>query len=363
MLHLPGFSPSEVSSLVNTDVIREHAEDAASLWLMHEHAVGAPLYRLQDLVTLDARLLAHLEALRTAGVPAKRVAQRELANDDRSSGFVAAYLAFSTSDTEAMRHVVQLAVAETRFLDPVVAALAWSNQKETEHPLRLLSRSGNPDHRRLAIAVLAAHRVNADEQYECAASDPNPSLRARTLRAIGETKTVNLTSLLTAGMRDAEPRCRFWAAWSLALMGDERAAAAAYETGIEDPALSRFALEIAMRAGDPAWTRSVIRSFVQTDTTRRRAIVAAGMFGDPAVVPWLLPMLEQPLFARAAAEAFAAITGVDLEEARFKQDGPDEAFPGDRGVLRTLFRTPRMAAHARALRRAARRGYRRDPLK
>jgi uncharacterized protein (TIGR02270 family) len=239
--------------------------------------------------------------------------------------FVLAHLAFSTPDTQAMRQVVQLAVAEAQFSDPLVAALAWLDFKDIEQPLRLIGRSESPDHRRLAIAVQAAHRVRAEEDYERGAMDANPALRARALRAIGETKSLALASILNAGTRDPELRCRFWAAWSMALMGDERAGAVAFEAGIGDPVLTGFALEIGLRAGDQAWARAQVQSLAQAESTLRPAIVAAGMFGDPAVVPWLLTMLERPAFARVAAEAFASITGVDLEDARFKQDAPEDA--------------------------------------
>src|SRR3954466_608943 len=105
MLHVPGFRPREVSGLLNLAVIEEHSEDAATLWRMHEHGVRGPLYRLRDLQLLDPRLVAHLDALRVAGAAGTAQARRALATEDPGAVFVVAYLAFSASDTEAMRQI------------------------------------------------------------------------------------------------------------------------------------------------------------------------------------------------------------------------------------------------------------------
>jgi uncharacterized protein (TIGR02270 family) len=44
----------------------------------------------------------------------------------------------------------------------------------------------------------------------------------------------------------------------------------------------------------------------------RYAIVAAGVFGDPPRIPWIVDRMGVPELARVAGEAFAMITGVDL---------------------------------------------------
>jgi uncharacterized protein (TIGR02270 family) len=171
---------------------------------------------------------------------------------------------------------------------------------------------------------MAAHRVQSEEAFRSAATDANPDLRARALRAIGETKCPKLEPLLRGGMQAADADCRFWGAWSLALFGDEHAAADAFAAGIDEPGLSGFAIEIAMRAGEPGWARDLIRSLARNESTVRQAIVAAGAFGDPTVVSWLLQVIHQHELAKVSAEAFAMITGVDLEAAEFKEDPPDD---------------------------------------
>ena len=324
-MHVPGFEPREVSTLLNRGVIEEHADDAIVLWRMHQHAVGAPLYKLRDLALLDERILAHLEGVQTAGTQGLTIAKRSLASEDPGAVFVVAYLGFSARDTEIMRQIAHVAAAREPFIEAFVSALTWIEWKDIEDPVQFLARSERPEFRCAAVATAAAHRVRAEDLFVAAAHDSSADVRARALKAIGETKCHSLVSVLQAAMDGAEVSCRFWAAWSMALFGDERAAAVAYETGAADITLSRSAIEIAMRAGEVGWARSVVRSLARNGATLREAIIAAAAVGDPASIPWLLSFLAHPEFARLAAEAIATIAGVDLEAAAFKQDAPADA--------------------------------------
>jgi uncharacterized protein (TIGR02270 family) len=323
VLHLPGFSPRQISTLINREIVEEHADNAGALWRMHAHAVDAPLYRLRDLALLDERIVAHLEGLRIAGGAGVQLARRGLASGEPAAVFVAAYLAFLSSDTDAMRQIVQVSMPIPAFTDALIAALSWLEFEVVQEPLRLLARSESSSYRRLAVAVTAAHRVRSEHGFGAAAADADPELSAVALRAIGETKTPNLESVLAGGQQAPEPSSRFWANWSMALFGDDRAAVEAFRVGIEQPALSRKAIEIGMRTADPQWAREQIRSLVRAGAIRQ-AIVAAGAFGDPLVVQWLLQMMEHTDLAKPAAESVAMITGVDLEAAEFKRDGPED---------------------------------------
>ena len=320
-----GFSPGEISSLINRPVVEEHAEEAAFLWRSRERASRAPHYRLKHLAMLDARLLAHLEGLRVAGDYGLAHARHALADADASVVFVAAYLAFAASHADEMRRAVQVALSDVQLTDAVVAALAWLGPRPAQQWLNALNGSENAAYRRLAIAVQAAHRDDGGAATAHAVADPDPALRARALRSIGETKRRDLDDALHRSTHDAEPRCRFWGAWSLAVLGHRAAAKSAFETASEDPALASPALEIAMRAGEHGWARQLIRSLAGDASTLRQSVVAAGAFGDPATVPWLLQLLEQPRLARVAGEALASITGADLEQPELKQDAPEDA--------------------------------------
>jgi len=39
------FSPEEISNLVNEDIVHQHAEEAAFLWILRDRVVGVPQYK------------------------------------------------------------------------------------------------------------------------------------------------------------------------------------------------------------------------------------------------------------------------------------------------------------------------------
>jgi uncharacterized protein (TIGR02270 family) len=305
-------------------IIGEHASDAAFLWQQRDRAVGSPLYRLPHLERLDARLQAHLEGLRTAGEPGIDMARRGLADASAATVFVFAYLGFGSQRQDLMRMAFDVARADPRFMDALVAALAWLDPAPLRQRLGKLAASADPQHRRLALAVEAAHRVDSATQTTRAASDPDPALRARALRAIGQVRRRDLVDLLNRACSDDDPHCRFWAGWSLGIMGCEAGAQVVYEAMSADAALERAGIDLAIRAGHAAWARQQIRVLAGHEATRRQSVIAAGAYGDPASVPWLLDLLDDPKLARVAAEAVAMITGVDLDAAAMKQDAPGE---------------------------------------
>lgn len=321
----PAFSPAGISALLNLPVLEEHVTDAAFLWRLRERAIGAPHYKLSQLALLDGRVIAHLEGLCVAGaggVDQARLALREL---DASTLFVMAYLAFRFQDRQVIRDVMAIALSDGALLEATVEALAWQPLEALEEILSVLSRSGKPEYRRMALAAYAAHRSDPGLLVEHAADDSDNALRAQALRAIGELGRLELAEALRRGLSDPELPCRIWACWSLALLGEPHAPQMLFEQAGQDPQLSRVAIDMAMRTAEPAWGRQLIRELCGDDDTLRLAVVAAGSFGDPSVVPWLLELTARSELARPAAEAFAMITGAELELAALKRDASPDA--------------------------------------
>jgi uncharacterized protein (TIGR02270 family) len=69
---------------------------------------------------------------------------------------------------------------------------------------------------------------------------------------------------------------------------------------------------------------------------RRSAVVATGILGDPTSVPWIIGQMRSPEMSRLAGEAFATITGVDLEFHNLEQgsrpDAPEEEVAADTSI-------------------------------
>jgi uncharacterized protein (TIGR02270 family) len=327
-LQITGVSPCEISALINHAVLEEHASDGAHLWHLRERAIKAPHYRLKQLAALDARVSAHVEGLRTAGEAGLERMRLALGDINAGTLFVAAHLAFALGDGEDMRNAVSIALAEPDLCDALIGALAWHPFESVRQPLIALGRSPDPQHRRICLATFCAHRIAAGSLLTRAAEDPDPRLRACAFRTVGELGGPDdLEHLLRIGLSDPDIECRWWAARSLALLGDTRGAVVALEVA-EEGTHSRLALETAIRLGEPQWSRRMIRALAADAATLRSAVLAAGAFGDPAVIPWLLDLMPNPRFARVAAESVALVSGVDLDRSDLKQDAPDDAETG-----------------------------------
>ncbi|MGY4828972.1 TIGR02270 family protein [Sphaerotilaceae bacterium SBD11-9] len=320
-----GFRPSEISSLVNRGVVDIHAGEAAFLWMQRDRAVRSPQFALRHLARLDRRVQAHLQGLRVAGAAGTAAARGLLAECDAGAVFVNAYLAFSDADPARMRTTTQLGLSSPAFTRALTAALAWVDLKALRGPLDRLLRSPDPLHRCIAIGTLTAHRADSGEALALAAASEHRQLRARALRSIGELRRGDLSGPLREAANDPDTACRFWAARSRVLLGDASAAIPALEAARAAPALLKPAIDVAMRCGDPRAGRDAVRALALQAATRRLAVHATGALGDPASVPWLIALMDEPLLARAAGEAFSMITGADLAYLGLKQDAPDDA--------------------------------------
>jgi len=314
-----GFLPSEISSRFNERTLAEHASAASFLWMLRRRAVGAPHYKLKHLALLDARLSGHLEGLRMGGTASVRQLREALANADHGTVFAWAYLAFFMRDRGLMREALQLALAVDEGVDPLVSALAWLPQAAVTTALERLGRSAVPAHRRIALAVFGAKRIDAGPLVTASVIDPDPMLRACALRAAGLTRRHDLLERVVDATRDSDPTCRLLAAKASALLGRPDASALLDLATHASSPWARPATELAVRCGSLEQGRDLIRALVAAGRARR-AIVAIGELGDPASIPWLLEQMRHPVRARVAGEAFSSITGADLGYLGLKQD-------------------------------------------
>ena len=125
---ITGFTPTEISALVNREVVEQHASEAAFLWKQREHAAVAPHFKLKHLAKLDARLEAHLHGLLVAGEAGWHFAQRRLADANPGTVFVAAFLANASGAARRMPQILALALERAAFERALCASLAWHDR-------------------------------------------------------------------------------------------------------------------------------------------------------------------------------------------------------------------------------------------
>lgn len=342
-----GFRPWEISALINQQVIDQHAEEAAFLWTHRDHATSAPQYALKDLAKLDERTEAHVDGLRVAAEAGWKTALAQL---DQGPGevFAASVLAFESADVERIDAVFKIGCSAPKLARALIAALGWMSQDAAVREATKLLASANPEIARTGIAGMAVHRVDPGEALTQSISSLNPRLASRAMRAAAELGRVDLLSQISVRLRDPDPGCRFWAAWSMVRLGDRYHAIEVLKETVEARvAEAPRALDLAVRV-----TRledaHVWREYLSRDPqTLRLATIAAGSIGDPAAIPSLIRLMENPKLARIAGGSFSMITGADLGYEDLEGDAPeatDDDFGDDDGE--TDYRWPNPGAVA-----------------
>jgi uncharacterized protein (TIGR02270 family) len=305
-------------------VVSQHAENASFLWLLRSHATCAPHYSLADLTKLDLRVEANIDGLRVAGDHGWALCKDAVQDGEVGEIFAASVLAFESGTQDRIDTILNAAASSPELSKGIVSALGWLAFSQAKPHIDPLLASPSSTLRRIAIAASAICRHDPGRTLSDSLSDADPSLRARALRATGE------LGLESAGdstrlFDDPDERCRFWAAWSRALIfGDPDAVAllrAAADSGM--PARN-LALQTSIRRIPPDDACAWIDRLAADPKQIRTAIIAAGALGNPARIPWVMDFMNTPALARVAGEAFTTITGVDLALNDLERKKPED---------------------------------------
>jgi uncharacterized protein (TIGR02270 family) len=307
-------------------VLGQHAEGAANLWFRRDRAVLQPHYRLADLAKLDGQLEGQLDGLRVAGQAGWAAAEHELRWREPGEVFSAAVLAFESGDEARIERVLVLGAASCELSRALVSALGWLPLDRAAVYIDRFLAAGSPSLRRVGIAAAAVCRHDPAEALAAAVEDSDAPLRARALLAVAELGRVDLQPATRAHLGEDSADCRFAAAWSTALLAGDAAAVSALqrivEAGMHDAAA---ALQLGLRRLDPAEAKAWLLNLgPDHPASARRTAVGAGALGIADFAPWLIERMKTPLPARAAGEAFAMITGIDIADQNLDRPRPDD---------------------------------------
>jgi uncharacterized protein (TIGR02270 family) len=310
-------------------VVAMHAEEAAFLWMLRDAAVRAPHYKLKDLLRLEERLQAHLDGLRTAGQAGWEVVAAALEEGKSGTVFTAGILALGSGNEEWIPLELEAGVTTRQASRGLMSALAWVPIDKASVPIKTLLASDQPEKRRIGLAGAAAHRkMPSGDSFPEALGSDDPLLRARALRIVGELGLVNSHLACRANLRAKAPNVRFWAAWSNALLDGSKDAVACLQNIAETGGpLAERAARMAMRRLAPNDAKAWIKKLVKELGMNRLAIIAAGAFADPEVIPFLIDQMRTPKLAKVAGESFSLITGANLAHEDLDGEPPEAEEP------------------------------------
>lgn len=313
-------------------ITAQYAEQAAFLWSQRDGAVAAPDPTLADLGALDERLEAHLDGLRIAGPDGWPYCLEALGEGLGGEVFTAALLALEADDAAAIAAVESAVVQSPALAREFIAALGWLAHAHFHARIRGFMDRRNPLWRHIGIAAHAIRRDDCGADLTQALADPDPRLGARAARAAGESARLDLRPALAARLDAVDPATRFWAAWSLALLGERERSIAALATVIRTPGQARtHAMQVLARVLGPDGIRHWWGLLAEDDVATRLRILGLGACGDPAAIPWLIERMADRPLARGAGAAVRLITGLDLAAAGLDRPPPAGfvAGPGD----------------------------------
>ncbi len=300
------------ANIVFPSIVSQHFEEASFLWLLRDRAVSAPHYSLKDLAKLDDRVEANIDGLRIAGDQGWQMVGEGLEQGDGGAVFAAAVLAFESLDEDRMQLVAEAGIAAPDLSRGLVSALGWLSWDQAGPLIERMLSAELAAVRRVGVAASAAHRRDLGNPLEKALSDDDPALRGRALKAVGELGRGDLIPRLRDDLKAADDDCRFYAAWSGALLGQSDVIDALRAFAVPGNPRGEEAVKTTGRCMDLHSAHAWRKELAGNPSTLRLATICAGAMGDPASVPWLIEQMQIPELARVAGEALTLITGTDL---------------------------------------------------
>lgn len=316
-------SVMSMAASVIKPIVEQHAEEAAFLWLLRDAAVFEPHYSLKDLAHLDGRVEAHIDGLRIAGDVGWEICKAALALEEPGEIFVAAVLAFESEDGARLDEVIHVAMKSPAMWRALVSATGWLSDDDYQRWIPTLREANAKEYFRLAIDAATIRRDDSGETLKRALDDDDLLFQARALRAVGELKRRDLLPLLRQRFVSDDDACRFWAAWSAVLLGDQSALDVIKPFVSVGSMYRTRALQLALRLMDNASTQLWLKELATTPALLRDVLTGTGIVGDPLYIPTLIKHMDTPEVARIAGEAFTLITGVDLAYDDLDGDWPE----------------------------------------
>lgn len=313
---------------VITALVEQHAAEVAALTMLRTHAVRSARWHSNDTARIDGRIAAHVDGLREAGDAAWTIAlDAAVANPEIGELATAALLAFCPGAAcgRRLRTLADAlaAVPSARWAGAGMAA-RWCDPSGVAEGMRVASASADVGVRSLALGAAMFAGRTSSELITAGLRDPRTAADAA--QAAGVLGGATHRQALGALLRSDDLPTRFAAARALTLRGGEPAAWKVLLWFAESRSPFRDeALDLAMRHAAPDGRARWLHGVMTAPGRMRDALIMAGAWGDPLVLPWVVECLRDPQHGRLAGAVFTLISGTDLDDAGLSAVRPDDA--------------------------------------
>jgi uncharacterized protein (TIGR02270 family) len=313
-------------------VITQHAEEAGFLWMQRRAAVGAANVSLRHLARQDERLAAHMDGIRFADRAGETACAMQLHGADPGALFVSAVLLLEAGAFNRVEPLLALCETVSQMRPGLFAALGWCEARFLSGCVLDLLRSSDQFRRLVGMAACSMHRADPGLILATCMEDPDPRVRARAMRAAGELGKRELVSRFAEALREDDPMCQFWAAWTAVLLGDRnKGHEALLSAGLGSSPQRMRAFQLALMSMSTGEAHDILRQLAADSAALRYVIRGSGFAGDPRYARWLIDQMDNDEHARLAGEAFSLITGTDLTALNLTRSRPEgfESGPND----------------------------------
>lgn len=305
------------------NIISQHAEESAFLWLLRDSAVNEPHYKLSDLAHLDNRVEANIDGLRIAGDDGWETCKGALFWEEPGEVFTAAILAFESGIDKRIDTVLEVCNDDYELTRGLISALGWIPFEQVkEHVLNLIKNESS-SFRRIALAAHITHRQDPDQFLIKSLTDSESLMRTNALYAAGALGKINLLPDIKAHLNEEDENCRFFAAWSGGILGDSASMSVLRNIAEKHNEYSKEACCMVLRHMEIQNAHEWLQRLSQQPYHERLSVTGYGILGDPAHIPLLIEKMATPDFARVAGESFSMITGVDIAYEDLEGDWPE----------------------------------------
>ena len=240
--------------------------------------------------------------------------------------FLVSVIAFNSLDVSKVQYVVEYAVEEESSLEGLISALTFLPKKIVDPWLDRFIKSKDLIHKYVALSVFSKRKLNPQpylskifERGDCRRHE---KLFSCALKIIGEIKLLDCRELLYGDIRTDSSELAFWSMWSKAMLGDLNIISEMEGFVVHPGPMQKFAIDIVFRLAPEEYCISVISKMLGIHGNTRAVINASMVWGNIQCIPFLIQVMDIPLYARYAGRAFSYITGIDLFKKGLTLDVP-----------------------------------------